>query len=110
LQDFICGGCSDKGFRSIVVVSHVAVDGDIQIEATLEDTSADALSGDLTEEALDEIEPGGRSSVRWAVVVFITRMIVTFTADHFVRPVLIGGATKLPFFWVLLGILGGVEV
>jgi hypothetical protein len=47
---------------------------------------------------------------RRAVVVFITRMIVTFTDDHFVRPVLIGGATKLPFFWVLLGILGGVEV
>ena len=30
-------------------------------------------------------------------------------ADHFVRPNLIGGATKLPFLWVLLGILGGVE-
>jgi predicted PurR-regulated permease PerM len=26
-----------------------------------------------------------------------------------VRPVLIGGATRLPFLWVLLGILGGVE-
>ena len=37
-------------------------------------------------------------------------MATTFTADHFVRPVLIGGATKLPFLWVLLGILGGVEV
>jgi predicted PurR-regulated permease PerM len=37
-------------------------------------------------------------------------MIVTFTADHFVRPVLIGGATKLPFHWALLGILGGIEV
>lgn len=35
--------------------------------------------------------------------------VVTFVADHFVRPVLIGGATKLPFVWVLLGILGGVE-
>ena len=34
---------------------------------------------------------------------------VTFAADHFVRPALIGGATKLPFLWVLLGILGGVE-
>ena len=33
----------------------------------------------------------------------------TFTADHFVRPSLIGGTTKLPFIWVLLGILGGVE-
>ena len=34
---------------------------------------------------------------------------VTFVADHFVRPVLIGGAARLPFLWVLLGILGGLE-
>jgi predicted PurR-regulated permease PerM len=36
-------------------------------------------------------------------------VIVTFIADHFVRPALIGGAVRLPFLWVLLGILGGVE-
>jgi predicted PurR-regulated permease PerM len=36
-------------------------------------------------------------------------LILTFLADHFVRPVLIGGATRLPFLWVLLGILGGVR-
>jgi len=35
--------------------------------------------------------------------------IVIFVADHFVRPVLIGGSIRLPFVWVLLGILGGVE-
>jgi len=40
---------------------------------------------------------------------FVFGMVVVFVADHFVRPVLIGGATKLPFLWVLLGILGGVE-
>jgi len=44
-----------------------------------------------------------------ALVVVIVGSIVTFVADHFVRPVLIGGATKLPFVWVLFGILGGVE-
>jgi predicted PurR-regulated permease PerM len=44
-----------------------------------------------------------------ALAVLATSMAVTFTADHFVRPVLIGGATRLPFLWVLLGILGGVE-
>lgn len=44
-----------------------------------------------------------------AVVVAIVGVVVTFIADHFVRPVLIGGATKLPFVWVLFGILGGVE-
>jgi predicted PurR-regulated permease PerM len=36
-------------------------------------------------------------------------MAVLFVADHFVRPTMIGNATKLPFLAVLLGILGGVE-
>jgi predicted PurR-regulated permease PerM len=44
-----------------------------------------------------------------AIIIIVTGLIVTFVADHFVRPVLIGGATELPFIWVLLGILGGVE-
>jgi predicted PurR-regulated permease PerM len=35
--------------------------------------------------------------------------LVVFIADHFVRPAVIGGTTRLPFVWVLLGILGGVE-
>jgi predicted PurR-regulated permease PerM len=35
--------------------------------------------------------------------------LVIFVADHFVRPVVIGGSIRLPFVWVLLGILGGVE-
>ena len=48
-------------------------------------------------------------SLVWAIVVLCVGLAVTFVADHFVRPVLIGGATKLPFIWVLLGILGGVE-
>ena len=48
-------------------------------------------------------------SVTAAVVVAVAGFVVTFVADHFVRPVLIGGTTKLPFLWVLLGILGGVE-
>lgn len=44
-----------------------------------------------------------------AAAVFGFGLAVIFVADHFVRPALIGGATKLPFLWVLLGILGGVE-
>lgn len=43
-----------------------------------------------------------------AIVVLGIGMTTTFVADHFIRPVLIGGATKLPFLWVLFGILGGV--
>lgn len=50
-----------------------------------------------------------KGSLVAAIVVFVLGMLTTFTADHFIRPVLIGGATKLPFLWVLLGILGGVE-
>jgi len=48
-------------------------------------------------------------SVGWAVAVFAIGMGVVFVADHFIRPFLIGGSTRLPFLWVLIGILGGVE-
>jgi predicted PurR-regulated permease PerM len=43
-----------------------------------------------------------------AIVIVVAGMIISFAADHFVRPVLIGSATRLPFIWVLFGILGGV--
>lgn len=45
-----------------------------------------------------------------AIAIIVLGVIVTFVADHFVRPVLIGGTTRLPFLWVLFGILGGVKV
>lgn len=35
--------------------------------------------------------------------------VVLFIADHFIRPKMIGDATRLPFLAVLFGILGGVE-
>ena len=44
-----------------------------------------------------------------AGLLFGAGMAAIFIADHALRPVLIGGATRLPFLWVLLGILGGVE-
>lgn len=44
-----------------------------------------------------------------AVAVAVIAAIVIFVADHFVRPVMIGDATRLPFVLVLLGILGGIE-
>ncbi|MBV8775902.1 MAG: AI-2E family transporter, partial [Alphaproteobacteria bacterium] len=43
------------------------------------------------------------------VVIFVAGSVVIFVADHFIRPVLIGGAARLPFLWVLLGLLGGLE-
>ncbi len=50
-----------------------------------------------------------QGSLAWGIAVICIGFAITLSADHFVRPVLIGGATELPFIWVLLGILGGVE-
>lgn len=44
-----------------------------------------------------------------AIIVIIWGTFVMFIADHFIKPVLIGGAIKLPFLAVLFGILGGLE-
>ncbi|WP_294391975.1 AI-2E family transporter [uncultured Sphingomonas sp.] len=51
----------------------------------------------------------GQGAVGWAVAVFAIGMVVVGIADHFIRPAMIGGSTRLPFLWVLIGILGGVE-
>lgn len=51
----------------------------------------------------------GQGATTAAVALFAFGLAVVFVADHAVRPALIGGATRLPFLWVLLGILGGVE-
>lgn len=44
-----------------------------------------------------------------AIIVLVWGTLVMFVADHFIKPVLIGGAIQLPFLAVLFGILGGVE-
>jgi predicted PurR-regulated permease PerM len=44
-----------------------------------------------------------------AVALLVFGSLVVFVADHFLRPILIGGAARLPFLWVLLGIFGGLE-
>jgi len=43
------------------------------------------------------------------IVVGAFGFVLNFIADHFFRPQLIGGTTRLPFMWVLIGIIGGVE-
>lgn len=48
-------------------------------------------------------------SLAGAIVVLVWGTLVMFVADHFIKPVLIGGAIQLPFLAVLFGILGGVE-
>lgn len=44
------------------------------------------------------------------IVLLIIGLIVMFVADHVVRPLIIGNATKLPFLAILFGVLGGVKV
>lgn len=51
----------------------------------------------------------GNGGVTAAIAIAAFGFVVLAVADHVIRPVLIGGATQLPFVWVLLGILGGVE-
>lgn len=51
-----------------------------------------------------------KGSLVAAVAVFAFGSLVLFVGDHFVRPAIIGNAVELPFLWVLLGILGGIEV
>ncbi|HEX7858436.1 MAG TPA: AI-2E family transporter [Sphingobium sp.] len=51
----------------------------------------------------------GTGSVSGAIIVIVAGLIVVGIADHFIRPALIGGTTRLPFLWVLIGILGGAE-
>jgi predicted PurR-regulated permease PerM len=50
-----------------------------------------------------------KGSVLAAIVVGVVGGSMSFVVDHTAKPVLIGGATKLPFVWVLIGIIGGIE-
>ena len=50
-----------------------------------------------------------QGNVGGAIGVAAWGTVVLFVADHFVRPGMIGNATRLPFLAVLFGILGGVE-
>ena len=44
-----------------------------------------------------------------AIAILVWSCILMFVSDHFLRPKIIGNATRLPFLAVFLGILGGVE-
>ena len=50
-----------------------------------------------------------QGSMTAAIALAVFGFVVVFVAEHFVRPMLIGSATRLPFLLVLFGILGGAE-
>jgi predicted PurR-regulated permease PerM len=43
------------------------------------------------------------------VILFAAGALLFFIVDHTARPALIGGSIRLPFFWALLGVFGGLE-
>jgi predicted PurR-regulated permease PerM len=51
----------------------------------------------------------GLGKVLAGIGVVVFGFFVVFVVDHFVRPYVIGGATRIPFLLVLLGILGGLS-
>ena len=50
-----------------------------------------------------------KGAMAGAAIIFVLGLVVLTVADHVVRPYVIGNATRLPFLFVLVGILGGVE-
>jgi predicted PurR-regulated permease PerM len=50
-----------------------------------------------------------KGAIFGAAFIFVLGLAVLTLADHVVRPYVIGSATRLPFLFVLVGILGGVE-
>jgi predicted PurR-regulated permease PerM len=50
-----------------------------------------------------------QGAAAWAIGLAVFGFVIVFIAEHFVRPVIIGGSTRLPFLLVLFGILGGAE-
>lgn len=42
-------------------------------------------------------------------LLFAIGAVLIVIVDHTVRPALIGGSIRLPFFWALLGVFGGLE-
>jgi len=50
-----------------------------------------------------------QSQMTAAVGLLVFGSVLVFVADHFVRPILIGSSTRVPFLWILLGIFGGLE-
>jgi len=51
----------------------------------------------------------GMGKAVFGVSLIVFGFFVVFVADHFIRPYLIGGASKIPFLLVLLGLFGGVS-
>jgi predicted PurR-regulated permease PerM len=47
--------------------------------------------------------------VGMAILLFAAGSLLFFIVDHTARPALIGGSIRLPFFWALLGVFGGLE-
>src|SRR6266404_4769310 len=59
-EDLACGLCPDEEFGIGIVVLQVLHDGALEFGDAVEGAAANAVSGDLGEEALNHVEPGRR--------------------------------------------------
>ena len=59
-DDVIGIGGPDEGFGALIGLGEEAFDGGLEIDDRVEDPALEAAPGQLGEEALDRIEPGGR--------------------------------------------------
>lgn len=50
-----------------------------------------------------------KGSIAAAIGIASFGTALLFIVDHFIRPAIIGVESRVPFLWILLGILGGVE-
>ena len=60
-DDFIGIGGPDERLGLAIVLGDVAVDGSLQVDDGMKDSALEATLRQLGEEALDGVEPGGRS-------------------------------------------------
>jgi len=62
-DDGVGVGAPDEGLWALVVFDEEAVDGDLQVDDGPEHAVPEASPGELGEEALDGVQPGGRCRV-----------------------------------------------
>src|SRR6266700_6820327 len=58
-QDIVGFGSPDERFGSLVVLGEVVLDGLLEFGQAVKDAAANALRGEVAEEALDHVEPRG---------------------------------------------------
>ena len=95
-QDVICFGGPDEGLGILIVAVDVISDGYDELFEVLEGAAPDSVFGQVAEEALDHVEPRGRSGRE----VHMESLMASHPALHpfmFVRRVVVADDVDLLF-------------